>query len=43
MEDAKRDARQQWNWKKSGFGYYSRFEVPTIGEEASTKGPFGNI
>jgi hypothetical protein len=22
----------QWHWKKSGFGYYSRFEIPPVGE-----------
>jgi hypothetical protein len=32
----------KWNWKRSGFGYYSRFEVPAIGEEARTNGPFGD-
>jgi hypothetical protein len=32
----------QWNWKDPGFGEYSTFEVPAIGEQASTKGPFGD-
>ena len=32
----------QWNWKGPGFGEYSTFQVPAIGEEASTKGPFGD-
>ncbi|MHC4071918.1 MAG: hypothetical protein ACYSWW_08795 [Planctomycetota bacterium] len=43
MEDAKHDTWQQWNWKKSRLGYYSTFEVSAIGEEARTKGSFGNI
>ncbi|OHB65591.1 MAG: hypothetical protein A2168_05840 [Planctomycetes bacterium RBG_13_50_24] len=33
---------QQWNWKKSGFGSYSTFEIPAIGETSSTNGPFGD-
>ncbi|MFC1604268.1 hypothetical protein ACFL5F_04495 [Planctomycetota bacterium] len=33
----------QWNWKKSGFGSYSAFEVPPIGQQSSTQGPFDNI
>ena len=32
---------QQWNWKKGGLGSYSRFEVPSIGQESQTQGPFG--
>ena len=32
----------QWNWKGPGFGEYSTFKVPAIGEEALTKGPFGD-
>jgi len=32
----------QWNWEGPGFGEYSTFQVPAIGEEASTKGPFGD-
>jgi len=32
----------QWTWK-NGLGSYSRFEVPTVGQEAQTNGPFGNI
>jgi hypothetical protein len=31
----------QWNWKKGGFGYYSTFEVPDVGEILSLEGPFG--
>ncbi len=30
----------QWDWKKSGFGSYSQFEVPTVGEKAYIQGPF---
>jgi len=30
----------QWNWKKSGFGSYSRFKVPAVGEKAYIEGPF---
>jgi len=33
----------QWNWKKSGFGSYSTFEIPAIGETYRTQGPFGDI
>jgi hypothetical protein len=32
----------QWNWKKSGFGYYSRFEIPPVGETSYLDGPFGD-
>jgi len=32
----------RWNWKKNGFGYYSTFEIPAIGEKAYTTGPFGD-
>jgi hypothetical protein len=32
----------QWNWKGSGFGSYSTFEVPSIGETSFTTGPFGD-
>ncbi len=32
----------QWNWKKSGFGYYSTFEVPPLGKQSTTQGPFGD-
>jgi hypothetical protein len=32
----------QWNWKKSGFGSYSTFKIPPIGETSSTTGPFGD-
>jgi hypothetical protein len=31
---------QQWNWKKSGFGSYSTFKIPTIGETSYTSGAF---
>ena len=34
---------QQWNWKKSGFGSYSTFEIPPIGETSYTAGPFRDI
>ena len=30
----------QWNWKKGGFGSYSRFNVPAVGEKAYIPGPF---
>ncbi|MFB0554924.1 MAG: hypothetical protein ACETWQ_16585 [Phycisphaerae bacterium] len=30
----------QWDWKKSGFGSYSQFEVPAVGERAYIEGPF---
>jgi len=30
----------QWNWKKSGFGSYSTFKVPAVGQKASIQGPF---
>ena len=33
---------QQWNWKKSGFGSYSTFKIPPIGEALYTTGPFGD-
>ncbi|MGD8501338.1 MAG: hypothetical protein PVJ86_11870 [Phycisphaerales bacterium] len=33
----------QWNWKRAGFGYYSTFEVPAVGEESQTEGPFRDI
>ena len=33
---------QQWNWKKSGFGSYSTFEIPPVGETSYTTGPFGD-
>jgi hypothetical protein len=32
----------QWNWKKSGFGYYSIFEVPVVGKKVNLGGPFSN-
>jgi hypothetical protein len=32
----------QWNWKKSGFGSYSIFKIPAIGETYFTTGPFGD-
>ena len=31
---------QKWTWKKSGFGSYSTFEIPPIGETSHTEGPF---
>ncbi|HUT46791.1 MAG TPA: hypothetical protein VMX36_10935 [Sedimentisphaerales bacterium] len=34
---------QQWSWKKSGFGSYSTFEIPAIGEQSYTTGPFGDM
>ncbi len=30
----------QWDWKKSGFGSYSRFKVPAVGEKTNIRGPF---
>ena len=33
---------QQWNWKKRGFGSYTKFKIPPIGETAYTAGPFGD-
>lgn len=30
----------QWNWKNSGFGSYSQFKVPAVGEKANIEGPF---
>jgi hypothetical protein len=30
----------KWTWK-NGLGSYSRFEIPAIGEESQTNGPFG--
>ncbi|MHC4169389.1 MAG: hypothetical protein ACYSWQ_20775, partial [Planctomycetota bacterium] len=32
----------QWTWK-NGLGSYSKFEIPAIGEESQTNGPFGDI
>jgi hypothetical protein len=32
----------QWNWKKSGFGSYSTFEIPSIGQTSFTTGPFSD-
>jgi hypothetical protein len=32
----------QWNWKKRGFGSYSEFKIPSIGETSFTTGPFGD-
>ena len=32
----------QWNWKGSGFGSYSIFKIPPIGETSFTTGPFGD-
>ena len=29
----------QWHWKKSGFGYYSTFEVPPTPDELNLDGP----
>ncbi|HCO92601.1 MAG TPA: hypothetical protein DIU00_01400 [Phycisphaerales bacterium] len=34
---------QQWNWKKSGFGSYSTFEIPAIRETSYTPGAFGEM
>ena len=31
---------QKWKWKKSGFGSYSKFEIPAIGEKTYVEGPF---
>ena len=31
----------QWHWKKSGFGYYSTFEIPPVGDTLNLGGPFG--
>jgi hypothetical protein len=33
---------QKWQWKKSGFGLYSMFEVQAVGKELILGGPFGN-
>jgi len=33
----------QWNWKNSGFGSYSTFEMPHVGETSYTTGPFDDI
>jgi hypothetical protein len=33
----------QWNWKRAGFGYYSTFEAPAVGEVSRTEGPFGDM
>jgi len=33
----------QWNWKRSGFGSYSTFEIPAIGETSYTTGPFSDM
>ncbi len=30
----------QWDWKNGGFGSYSRFKVPAVGEKTYIKGPF---
>jgi hypothetical protein len=30
----------QWHWKKSGFGYYSTFEIPPVGEKLNLGSPF---
>ena len=30
----------QWNWKKGGFGSYSQFKVPAVGEKTYIPGPF---
>jgi len=30
----------QWDWKKGGFGSYSRFKVPAVGEKTYIPGPF---
>jgi len=30
----------QWNWKKGGFGSYSAFRVPAVGEKTYIRGPF---
>jgi hypothetical protein len=30
----------QWDWKKGGFGSYSRFNVPAVGEKTYIRGPF---
>ena len=32
----------QWNWEGPGLGEYSTFQVPVIGEQASTEGPFND-
>jgi hypothetical protein len=32
----------QWNWKKSGFGHYSTFEVPAVGKKLNLGSPFSN-
>jgi hypothetical protein len=33
----------QWNWKGPGLGEYSTFQLPSIGKQAYTKGPFEDI
>ncbi len=30
----------QWDWKNGGFGSYSRFKVPAVGEKTYIQGPF---
>jgi hypothetical protein len=30
----------EWTWKKGGLGSYSKFEIPDIGQESRTNGPF---
>jgi hypothetical protein len=32
----------RWHWGKNGFGYYSTFEIPSVGEKLNLSGPFGN-
>ena len=32
----------QWHWKGSGFGSYSKFKIPSVGETSFTTGPFGD-
>jgi hypothetical protein len=32
----------QWYWKGNGFGFYSTFKIPPIGETSSTNGPFSD-
>jgi len=33
----------QWDWKKRGFGSYSTFRVPAVGEKCYLSGPFADM
>ncbi len=34
---------QKWTWKNSGFGSYTTFEIPALGQTSYTTGAFGDI